>query len=215
MPNGEILNPSLIEAKYHCRELQAQAILEKAIAEKQAKDGGGDESSKLLTLALRTPPVYFEDMLRKMGINKGELIKRTASAIIAGVKQEKTIAILSQLFQACKSDYRWTSEVAIDVADDVLPDPLQSIFPQNLPALREILSQGSEQAMLNILRHVQGNVPLLRYRKGLIKNKIALSSVTNGGEVGSLPSVIPNVDLRFYYPRNQQNPILSFVVNPF
>lgn len=215
MAKKEELDPSLIEAQYHCRELQAQALFQKAVNDSKVKLEDPDESSRLLALALATPPFLLETAIKETGIDEKELLNRITPSATESAKLGKTLHILKMLFHACAADNNRLTEVAIDTVDNRLPKALQVIFINNLQALRDISEDGSEQAALNVLNHVQGSTLLIRYRKDLVGNKINLKPAMNDGEVGSLPTVLPNVDVRYYYPKDQQNPTLSLVVNPF
>lgn len=211
------LGDGVFDARYWRREKQVRNILDIAISEIEIQNGSVENLKpvQLLAAALITPPTLFSILLSREGLSEKGFFEVIAPEVIVATANGKTLEILSGLLYACRSGNRKITEAAIDSVNLVLPRSIQVIYAHDPKALEEVVAQGASQAAINTLRLVQGEIPLIRYRRDLAEARIPLTPSFNGGQICSIATKIPNVDLRYFYPRKARTPNLSFVVNPF
>lgn len=201
----------LLEAKYHAREEQVQRILERLIIEATESN----EATPLMAQAFVTPPAFFPAVLRTLGLTQEEFFARIKAEVTNTISLGKTFSILVPLQHACQARSSSLREVPIDVIDETLPKSYQILYSGRTTELEEITTESSTQAIARVLKILEGDIPFVRYRKDLAERSLELKPGFVGTMLASLPTNIPNVDLRYVYPNNQQFPILSLVVKPF
>lgn len=172
-----------------------------------------DDKAQLLARALVTAPIYFDFYLYENNMSRDDFRREIIAPAIESGRDYKIAAILQELCTACGRGNRLTSEVAIDVADQRVPKQYDILFDNDKEILERIAKESSELASIGIIKIVEGEVPLLRYRKDLIRGITTLKAGYFGVDIGTLPTKVPGMSLRLLYPRNQQIPNMSFVVS--
>ncbi len=205
-----------LEWQYHGRELQVDVI--------------ADQTRQSLYKDLTDLPVYSEaldDLLNNSpflvtrlfnGYTNGEseLFNKAGKAIELIVKRNRIFCILKKLVSAAQDRDR-TREISIDSGESFMPRMFVIAFQRHPEILTEATSAGKSEAretMLNILQVPE--YPLQGWTKDLLLQKgLPAFPAIFGGEVASLPTKIPHVDLRYFYPNGGNMPTLSLVVKPF
>lgn len=203
----------LLDAKYQYREEQVRKIVEGVEITAETKET--TDARRLLEKALTTAPMFFPSTLRKFGLSQEEFFGIIKPAILAEARLGKTLNILISLKSACLSGNHDFREVPVDVTDKIIPKPYQILYLHHMEELEDIAAESCIQAVADVLKRIEGNVPLIRYRRDLAEKFLRLEPAFASSKLASLPTSIPNVDLRYVYPKNQEFPILSLVVKPF
>lgn len=203
----------IIEAQYYCREMQVQGIIEGVERVIEAEQSG--PAYLLLRQAMTTPPIFFPTTLRRYGLSAEEFFETIRPAMVSTGRFTRALEILDGLKNACNPENTSLREVSIDFVDTILPEKFQVLYKDRMFELESINAQRLEQAAADTMAAVEGNVPLARYRRDLAEIHFGLKPGFAGTEIALIPTKIPNVDLKCVYPRGQNLPQTSLVVNPF
>ena len=202
--------PELIDAQYHCREKQVNLIYED-FCDNYSED---PETNRVLNMAFMTPKIFFYLMVKQSGFSNEEFFERIKKAAMLDFSHLIAVDILDLLRNSCIGGRRQITESAIDSIGFVIPHAYSALFVDHKDMLEEAKDVGTKQGIMNVLKAVEGNIPLGFYRKDLLERQITLSPGFRV-EIGSLPTKIPNVELRLAYANSSQIPIASFVIKPF
>lgn len=202
--------PEVLQWKYHARELQTNIIVEQANRSINVEVEANANQFRRLDAILMTPPTFLGLAIR--GFQEGEerfyIEAGTALRILA--KRVKILDVLMRLAKACGEKTPGVKEVAIDFVDSTTPLPIRLAFKNREEMLKQMVSEGREEAAKQMLNLTQGEIPLMRYRRDLAIIKLPLSSTIDHGLLGYVPTKIDGVDLRFWYSKAETLPHLSF-----
>lgn len=107
------------------------------------------------------------------------------------------------------------NEISVDSVDTRLPEEYRALYKDRMEELRQIGAECINQGSVHIMKIVEANTPLARYRRDLAKTTFGLTPGFLGTKLVSIPTKIPNVDFRCIYPRGIDIPQVSLIVKPF
>lgn len=199
---------------YYTRQLQVGAIFHSAeeAINNEINDSRGN-FQKLDSL-LTTPPILLDSLFRSSGLGREDFLKQAAGAAKITAKREKVLIVILGLYEACQADIHSFKEVPIDLANVTIPPSIKLIFKEDLDLLTTTVAEGREEGTGALLQLVQGDTPLMRYRRDLA-HRFELQDALDGGQIGYIPTQIPKVNLKFWYERTERIPKLAFQVNTF
>lgn len=206
----------IIDAQYHCRQLQIKKILTET-TQKFFSDSKNftDEEIALYNL-LNSPRYKIEILMQSHPSEIEEIYQKAAISVRSVAEKGHVMDTLDRLVEMSKPDNRQISEVEIEYPNNTLPLVYKAAFYKHEELLASAAMHGRDNAWKTILQVMEGNVPLMRLKYDLaVKKNLPLREGINGAYVASLPTKVANVDLRYFYPKNEQTPRLSFVVLPF
>ena len=163
---------------------------------------------------LTNPPILHESIIRASGLNKVSFFEQAGRAAKVSAKREKILIVLLGLGNACNADIRSFREIPIDSANVTIPPSIKLAFKDDLDLLTQVVSEGREEGTGSLLEILQGETPLMRYRRDLAQ-RFDLKDAFDGGQIGYIPTKIPNVNLKFWYERTDKMPLLALQVNTF
>ncbi len=203
----------MVDYLHHARELQVAAIKQNTEESLRQEFLTAFVSAKSLSLLLLTPPIALPRIIEEMAGSKENFLDLVYPAAVMTTKGHFILGNLERLLTACSIDSKGFKEVLIDKYTYQVFTPLKLAFKSNTDMLMNIVEEGYSKGMTELLEAVQGDIPLIKYRRDMIKARIELSQSIDGGEIGYLKTKIPSVDLKLWYPKDMKLPHLSFVVD--
>lgn len=201
----EHYSPEAISWVYHARELQIRAIAEEL--HQTLKEKFNAQLSDVLSLReiLYTPPILMTDNRRCVLFEKA----------IQGVRLIHTIEGVKGVFEQVEGAITPEAPKVTSIVLVIKPSlikALEAAFPKK-DLLYESLIEGEKEAGDIILASLQGDQPLLRFRKDILSLATNLEPSVDGGSVALLHTKVPGIEVRYYYPPGQNFPLLSLEVN--
>lgn len=209
------LLPEIVKWRYHARELQATAIFEEADDGLNTEIATNTEQFKRMDAVLLTPPVMLDSVVGNFHESKDQFYAGVIDALRILAKRVRTLEVLMRLAKVCRDETTGTKEVPIDFVDLTVPSPIREAFKGREEVFEQAVTEGREDASKRLLSLTQGEIPLMRYRRDLASMKLALSPTLDGGVLGYIPTKLDEVYLKFWYPKAEVSPKLSFMVKPF
>lgn len=203
----------MIDYLHHARELQVSAIKQHTEESLRQEFLASFVSTKALSLLLLTPPVVLPKIMEEMAGSKENFFDLVYPAAVITTKGHFILGSLERLLSACSTDKRGFKEVLIDQYTYQVFTPIKLAFKSNTDMLMNIVEEGYSKGMTALLEVVQGDIPLMKYRRDIVKTRIKLSQSIDGGEIGYLKTKISSVDLKLWYPKDIKLPKLSFIVD--
>ena len=203
-----------IDLMYYARQLQVEDITRLAEKSIGLEINSAREDFQILKGLLTTPPILHESIIRASGLNKVSFFEQAGRAAKVSAKREKILIVLLGLGNACNADIRSFREIPIDSANVTIPPSIKLAFKDDLDLLTQVVSEGREEGTGSLLEILQGETPLMRYRRDLAQ-RFDLKDAFDGGQIGYIPTKIPNVNLKFWYERTDKMPLLALQVNTF
>lgn len=200
----------MAEYKYHARDLQVKAMNEKALA------SAIQELSELPPTIVKLKIVNnLVEIPHDVSIEK--LLSDAAEANKLGVRTTLLIGILKELQEACSSSRSGLKHISLERKASVLL-PIETLFrgvqgPENL--LNSSTERGVNEAFSLLSTILETEFPIMPYRLDLIQNKINLVPDLSRGLIGFIPTNIPNVDYKLWYPKKVVHPQSSLVIKIF
>ena len=203
-----------IDLMYYARQLQVEDITRLAEKSIGLEINSAREDFQILKGLLTNPPILHESIIRASGLNKVSFFEQAGRAAKVSAKREKILIVLLGLGNACNADIRSFREIPIDSANVTIPPSIKLAFKDDLDLLTQVVSEGREEGTGSLLEILKGETPLMRYRRDLAQ-RFDLKDAFDGGQIGYIPTKIPNVNLKFWYERTDKMPLLALQVNTF
>ena len=108
---------------------------------------------------------------------------------------------------------RGFKEVLIDQYTHRVGNLFKLSFKENPDMLMDVIEESQVQGTTVLLEAVQGEIPLVKYRRDTIEARINLTQSIDGGAIGYLGTKIPSVRLKLWYQKESRLPQLSFTVD--
>lgn len=197
---------------YHCRMMQMIALVNQTsqvVAEDMQQRA---DIVRATTELMQTPKVVLDLKFQRNEGLRQEFFENAAQGAVVIAKRDLTTGVLVELTHAVHESNRTHKEVPIDDSFARINPGFVFAFAEKPELLTDAINQGAEEARRTVLSAMQGETPLLRLPRRLAQGKINFIPSLDGGEIGYLPTKIPGVDLKYYYPQGQQLPKLSFYV---
>lgn len=197
-------SPEIISWLYHARELQIQAIakeMRRALIEKIIAQS---DDIRALNEILTTPLVFMTDNRRCV------LFKEA----MRGVRLMHTLEVIKSVFEqigaAIAPEAPKVTSVGLWIESPLIK-ALEAAFPER-DSLSGALIQGRQEASDIIMTSLQGDQPLLRFRKDMLSLATDLRASVDGGSVALLNTKVPGIKVRYYYPPGRRFPRRSLEV---
>lgn len=199
---GSRNSPEVISWAYHARELQIWAITEQVRRGLIKKITAQSNDIRALNHILATPPIFVSDDKRHSlsnGAMRGVRLTHTT---------ETVTSVFKQLQKAITPEAQKVTSIVFGVESSLI-EAFEAAFPEK-DLLYAALVEGEKEAGGIILASLQGDQPLLRFRKDMLKRR--LKSSVDGGSFAFLSTKVPRIEVRYYYPPGHNFPILSLEV---
>ena len=203
-----------VDFMYYTRQLQVEAINRMAEETIGLEIKSAREDFQILEGLLTNPPILHGSIIKASGLDKVSFFEQAGRAARVASKREKLLIVLLGLGEACNADMRSFREIPIDSANVTIPPSIKLAFKDELDLLTQVVSEGREEGTGSLLEILQGETPLMRYRRDLAQ-RFDLKDAFDGGQIGYIPTKIPNVNLKFWYERTDKMPLLALQVNTF
>lgn len=206
------------DLQYKRRTTQVQRIMDQAKrANLEEISSDQDHAGRILLVeAMMTPPILFKIFLKNLQLSYPEFLDKISAHSLSMVKWIGVGVNLGSLSRACQPSQHQLCELSIDETNLLLYFSPRQLYSSDQTALTTIIKEGTGQAVFKVLELIQvEDIPLIRYRRNLLQQRVRLKPTSFSGETGFLPTKITGVEVRFFYPKDQNLPILSLVVNPF
>jgi hypothetical protein len=205
-----------VDYRYHARHLQVEAIKNETL---QILDNAlsSSEDFQLAAALLWTPLFLHQSYINSAGLSQESVSEKLYSSVKLFSERKHVLMVLENLSTACEPTSRSLREVAIDTVDTTAPPEFLGLFHDKNDLLKKAASEGRENSSRRILSliEIEDGIPLLKYRKDLARGRVGLISSAEGGYIGYIPTRIDKVKLKLWYPKNENIPQLSLLINPF
>lgn len=203
----------MIGYRYHARELQITAIRQQTDHFLQQELQAAAESVEALFFLPSTPPIVLPLVMKNIAGSEEAFLNLVYPAVLANLRRDFVLGTLERLVSACATDSRGFKEVSIDQYARIVPSPFRLALKNNTDILMDLIEESDSQGTTALLEALQGDIPLLRYRRDVVEVRLNLSQSIDGGNIGYLRTKVPSVDLKLWYPREEKLPRLSFTVD--
>lgn len=198
------VSPEAISWLYHARELQIGAIAEEVRQTLKEKLIAQSSDIRALNHILTTPPIFISD-------DKRHSLSNSAMRGVRLTHTTETVtSVFRQLQKAIAPEAQRVTSIVLAVKSSLIK-AFEAAFPEK-DLLYTALVEGEKEAGDIILASLQGDQPLLRFRKDMLSLATDLRASVDGGSVALLGTKVPGIKVRYYYPRGQNFPLLSLEV---
>lgn len=201
-----------IEYQNHCRVLQIRAI-QKSFFEK------GDEYAKLpdsgfeeFAVAMATPKFIHEHLVK----SRPKVWEKIDQYSTSYITENLVGRVLNHLIKNAVQIGSKTASFELKTERDLLKyADLKKVYEGRDETLGDIMKEGEAQGIQKSLDLLSGDSPLAYWRKEIALKMLTLEETIDGGVMGKLQTKIPNVCVKYIYPRGESKPIVLIEVEPF
>lgn len=203
----------ILEWKYQARRAQVQAIFTNADYLTNQEMGLNADNMEILSSLLLCPPIMVPELIKQSGLGEENFYQRAGIATKLTAKRVRVLEILLMLVDACDPKTRFSREIPIDRIDLTVPAQLRLAFKNTPELLDRVVELGREEAAISCLKFVEGQTPLMRYRRDISQGRFEFTPTLDGGITGFAPTRIEAVCLKFWYPGQERMPKLALRVS--
>lgn len=165
-------------------------------------------------MLLTTWPIIIDEDFPKGSVKREKLFSEVDESFKITVEEEFVLRALSEIERAVGERDSQTTYISLDKSDMAYP-AVNIIYRGREGKLEEVRGEGFLKGRIKLLQTLSGKVPLAVWRRDLVEKFLPLKPAVDGGEVGFLSTVIPNVLVRYYYGKGITHPLISLEVRPY
>jgi hypothetical protein len=163
-------------------------------------------------LLLMVYSVFSPTTIAKIAGSENAFFKQVTPTAVLYSKQAFVLESLGQLQRVCASNNIKPIELPVETYS-ASPVYSTGAFRGREGLLARIQKQGREEGVRVLLTVLEGEVPLIRYRRDAAE-RIGLRELSGGAVICDLGTKVPQVDVRLAYASGKRFPTASLIVNP-
>lgn len=195
----------------HARVLQITAILEQT-ARRYVDDATHSPHATIFANFLINQAIYTDVIAEKFGLTREEYYNRVSEYVQMLHRNHFVLEVLSHVKKMAENSGNKFQEALLDNQPYNIALSLENIFPEMSDVESTKVHEGKARAINSLLDLIEGDIPLIRYRRDIAKKMFGTKEGYGGSEIAYVQTGILGVNLKMVYPRDDKFPILSLVI---